>query len=266
MKNTIKTILLFFMAALVFTSCSDDDKNPPTAGFSLSNTDPFQWDTSTIANSADAADEVSYAVTGGEFVWVDDATIQFLDHNSYTITQTATNGDGTDTSSITIDVNEPNNTYKMSFYSNDELSLNQNAYWFESFGTLQIRFGAVGATSQETDNLVKVTPVAGPDPIHGTGTRSYTWSDSGDIGTYNGTFTHYPETGDAWDAAWFTSTAGIGLEITLVYDAASDEDDVYDIKMSSTTLEGYYDPTFSPHDGESELLLTYRGKINPIIP
>ena len=266
MKNTIKTILLFFMAAFVLTSCSDDDKNPPTAGFSLSNMDPFQWDTSTIASTADAAEEVSYTVTGGEFVWVDGATIQFLEDHSYTITQTAVNGDGTDTSSLTIDVIEPNNTYKMGFYSDENHSVNGNAYWFESFGTLQIRFEASGATSQETDNLVKVTPIAGADPIYGTGTRTYTWSDSGDIDTYNGAFTHYPETGDAWDAAWFTSTAGGGLEITLVYDAAADGDDVYDIKMSSTTLEGYYDPMFSFNDGEGSLVLTYRGTIDAITP
>jgi len=250
------------MTALVFTSCSDDDKNPPTAGFTLSNSEPFQWDTSTIANSADAADEVTYAVTGGEYVWVDDATIQFLEDHSYTITQTAVNGDGTDTSSITVDVAEPNNIYTL---DGTEMPMTSNAFWYDASamgGTIYIRFLA-DVDGQDNPNLLKLFPESGLDPIQGT----YTWDDSGDIGTYDAGMTaNYA--GFSFD--WTTQgDNGDNLKIKLVYEDANSDNNIYDITLSSYTLNyGNWDwsiPEFVS-EGTKSFSISYRGAIDPIAP
>lgn len=260
MKHTIKTILLFFTATVLVTSCSDDDKNPPTAGFSLSNMNPVQWDSSTIASSAIAADEISYTVTGGEFVWVDAATIQFLDDNSYTITQTVVNADGTDTSAITVDVAEPDNNYTL---DGTELPFTANAFWFDGTafgGTIYIRMVA-DVSGQDNPNLIKLFPVAGADPIEGT----YTWNADGDIGTYDAGMTANWDGGFGYD--WTTNgDDGDNLKIELVYEDNDPNKNIYDITLSSYTLN-YGNWNFAnftwESDGTQPLTVSYRGPIDP---
>ena len=271
MKNTIKTFLLFFMTALVFTSCSDDDKNPPTAGFTLSNSEPFQWDTTTIANSADAADEVSYAVTGGEFVWVDDATIQFLEDNSYTITQTAVNGDGTDTSSITVDVLEPNNIYTldgtdMSLTAEPELIPGNPAH-----GTKDVYKFKADVDGQDFPNHINLSPITGPNPLEGT----YTYESTGEvIGTYIARVVANYEGGFSpsdWTTDFEGSDGGSDLVIDLVYeDVNNPENNIYDISIANYTLStGYYDFAAGfvfVEEAKRIFSISYRGMILPVGP
>ena len=157
------------------------------------------------------------------------------------------------------------NTYNFSFIGSSDLPLIGNAYWFDSQGTLQIRFDGEGAAAQETNNLAKVIPITGPDDLHGTGTRSYTWSDAdpATIGTYNSQFTHYPATGTSWEGAWFSPISGSGVEVTLVYeDPTSADNNVYDITLMDTTWDEYF-AGFTPTAGDGVLSLMYRGAITP---
>ena len=264
--KTIKSILLVFTAALILASCSEDPPvlNPPTAGFSVNPTEPTQWDEVILLSTAIGADEISYAVTGGSFdINTATATIIFLEAKTYTVTQTVTNDDGTEETSIDVVVSAPINTYIMDFYSVNELTINGDAYWFSSS---QIRFNGEGVTVQETDNTTKVSVDMGLDPFHGTGTRNYIFDVDGGPGTYIGEFTHYPETGTDWDAAWGfgLTSAGDGLEVTLVYEGATDGDNVYDVTMSNTTIDGYYPPTFTPVLTPGVVSLYYRGRITPV--
>lgn len=263
--KTIKSILLVFTAALILASCSEDPVlNPPTAGFTVSDSAPTQWDVVTITSTAVGATETTYTVNPGGLV-IDDTAfeIQFLDDVTYTVTQTVTNADGTADSSEDVVVSAPINTYKMDFYSANDLTINGDAYWFSAS---QIRLNGAGATAQETDNTVKVSPDMGVDPFHGTGTRNYTFNADGGSGTYIGEFTHFPETGTDWDAAWGfgLASAGDGLEATLVYEGATEADNVYDITMSNTTIDGYYDATFTEVLNTGIVSLVYRGKITPV--
>ena len=257
-------MVLFASVALV-SSCSKDESNPPTAGFGYNTTDVIQYD-KVVFISTSNADDISYEISGGN-VSIDnvDGTVQFLEAKDYTVVQTAKNSDGSTTATEVISVSAPNNTHKMTTYGGDA-ALVGDAYWFSSRGVVQIRIVAEGVTAQETANLVKVTPVLGVDPIEGDGSRSYTWSTEGDAGTYDVGFTHYPETGDAWDAAWMMpTTSGDGLDVTLVYKAADEADNVYDITVKNTSMSGYYDGGFSSHEEVSVLTLTYRGVIIPLI-
>ena len=263
--KTIKSILLVFTAALILASCSDDPVLvPPTAGFTVSDTAPTQWDEVVIISTAIEADEITYTVTGGAFgPDVVTGPIQFLDAATYTITQTVTNVDGTDESSVEVVVSAPINTYNMDFYSDNDLTINGDAYWFSAS---QIRLNGEGVTAQETDNTVKVSPDMGIDPFHGTGTRNYTFNADGGPGTYIGEFTHYPATGTSFDAAWGfgLTSAGDGLEVTLVYEGATEADNVYDVTMSNTTIDGYYDGTFTQFLTTGIVSVKYRGKITPV--
>ncbi|MCB0504040.1 MAG: hypothetical protein KDC58_00920 [Cyclobacteriaceae bacterium] len=267
MKKTIRAIFVLVAATLILAGCKKDEKNPPVAGFTVSNETLVQWDKATITSTATGADEETYEVTGGAFE-MDEATltIQFLEAATYTITQTATNVDGTVEASQDVTVTEPDNTYNMSAYGTSDLPINGDAYWFSA---TQIRMDGEGETTQETDNTVKTSVEMGLDPFYGSGTRNYVFDAEGGSGTYIGEFTHYPATGDAWDAAWGfgTTSAGDGLEVTLIYapEGASDESDyVYDITMSKTTIDGYYDGGFGFHEETSFLTYKYRGKITPL--
>ncbi len=267
MKNTMKTMLLFFAATLILASCKEDEKIPPVAGFTLDNETFVQWDKATITSTATGATETTYAVAGGK-VEIDEATgvIQFLEALTYKITQTVTNADGTVETSQDITVTAPVNTYNFNFLSDNALSLD-SAYWFLSGETLQIRFNGQGESAQETSNVAKVIPVTGPDALSGSGTRSYTFSDADPlpIGTYTTQFTHYSATGTSWEGAWFFPISGTGLDITLVYeDPSNSADNVYDIILKDTTYDSYF-LGFSSVDGDGTLTIAFRGIIKPII-
>jgi len=266
MKNTMKTMLLFFTVTLVLASCKEDEKIPPVGGFTLSNETPVQWDKATITSTATGATETTYAVTGGQ-VEIDEATgdIQFLEALTYKITQTVTNADGTVETSQDITVTEPVNTYTFDFLTSSALPLD-SVYWFLSGETKQIRLNGQGESAQETSNVAKVIPVTGPDPLHGTGTRSYTFSDADPlpIGTYTAQFTHYSATGASWEGAWFYPISGNGLDITLVYeDPSNSADNVYDITLKDTSYDEYF-LGFMPTEGDGTLTIAFRGIIKPI--
>lgn len=261
MKNYLKAILLFFAATVVLTSCSDDDKNPPTAGFSLSALEPVQWDVVTIISNPTAADDIVYTVTGGAYVLDGISTIQFLEEKTYTITQTVTNADGTDTSSIDVTVDSPDNKYTL---DGSDLPVTGNAFWYDATamgGTVYLRI--LGDVSgQDNPNLIKLYPVSGTNPLQGT----YTQSDSGDVSTYDAGMTaNYA--GFSFD--WTTrGDVGADLVIELVYENPSNaERNIYDIKLTSYTLNyGNWDwsiPAFVS-EGTKSFSLSYRGMIDPI--
>lgn len=267
MKQKIQSIILILTLSLIATSCSDDsnDVQLPTAGFTLSSLELTQWDTATISNSSTSpisTFNVSYSVTGGEYE-MDDESIQFLEAGTYTVTQEIKNEDGSDSASLTVEVTTPNNIYTL---DDDELPIgteeDPNFFWYDATaqgGTLYLR--ALGSVEgQENPNLIKLMPVAGPNPIQ----ADYTWSASGDIGTYDAGMTaNYA--GFSYD--WTTNgNDGEDLSIKLVYKASSSADNVYDITLPSYTLNyGNWDfgtGTFESQ-GTKILSVSYRGKIDP---
>lgn len=258
--KTIKSILLVFTAALIFASCSEDPVLvPPTAGFTVSDTAPTQWDEVVLISTAIGADDITYGVTGGNFNKVD-ATIQFLDAATYTITQTVTNGDGTDETSIEVVVSVPDNTYTL---EGTVMDLTSNAFWYDASamgGTIYIRFLA-DVAGQTNPNLIKLYPVAGANPLEAT----YTWSADGEIGTYDAGMTaDYAGMSYAWTTS---GESGLDLVIELVYEGATAAENVYDITLSSYTLSyGQWDFAscfcFIP-EGNYSLVVSYRGVIDP---
>lgn len=267
MKQTIKTILLLFTMSLIVTSCSDsEDSNPPIAGFTLSSTDLVQWDSAKISNTSTSSIEVeslTYTVSGGAYEIENNASIQFLAAGSYTVTQTIKNADGSASTSVNVNVAAPKNVYNL---DGKELPIGTkdrpNFFWFDGTaqgGTLYLRM--LGTVSGQTNpNLIKVLPVAGPNPIQ----ANYTWSDSGDIGTYDvGMTANYA--GFSYD--WTTEgDQGEPLSIKLIYKASSSANNIYEITLPSYTLNyGNYNwaaGTFDS-DGTKTLSISYRGKIDP---
>ena len=270
MKKTIRAILVFAVASLMLASCKEDP-TPPVAGFTVSNEAPVQWDQVTITSTATGADETTYAVTGGTFEMIDDVTVQFLEAKTYTITQMVTNADGTVEASQDVTVTEPDNTYT---FDDTEYTIGTedapNAYWWEQL-IYDEEFNPIGSFNyirmlgdvdgQDNPNLLKLYPMAGPNALQAT----YTWSDSGDIGTYDaGVTAGYA--GFSWD--WTTiGNSGGDLVIELVYaDATDSNNNVYDITLASYTLNyGNYDQNFSfVSEGTKDFSVSYRGVIDPI--
>ncbi len=260
MKNTIKTILLFFTAALVLTSCSSDDKNPPKSGFSLSQEEIIQWDAVEVTDNSSGAVSVEYTVTGGEFTHLGQ-TIQFLEAKSYTITQTVENEDGEDSSTLTVTVETPDNHYAL---DGTDVAIGSNAFWYLSSmpgATPYIRV-LVEISGQDNPNLLKLLPVAGPDPLE----QTYTWSSEGEVGTYEAQMTaNYA--GFSYD--WTTKgNGGDDLKIMLVYEDHNNSDNnIYDIMLPSYTLNwGQFDWATGEiiSEGTKEYSLSYRGKIDPV--
>lgn len=269
MKRTIKSILLFFTAALLITSCGEDP-NPPTAGFSMSDMNPTQWGTSTIASSAISADEISYSVSPSTFVWIDAATIQFLEDTNYTITQTVLNEDGEDSSSLTVNVSEPDNKYSI---DGTELPIADAPAWIpanEAHETKALLHFIAEVSGQESPNHIKLSPILGPNALEGTYTYN---SDKETIGTYY-TRVIANFAGGVFDPSdWTTDfggeNGGSDLVITLVYeDAADANNNVYDFTVTSYTLStGYFDwSTFSfVEEAERPFTLSYRGVVIPVV-
>lgn len=258
MKNISKTILLLFLASLILTSCK---KVLPTAEFSLSGSGLVKWDKATITSSASDAEETTYTVTGGTYEFVDETTIQFFEAASYTVKQTVSNEDGDDDFSVTVVVSEPDNEYTL---DGAVLPLTANAFWFDATGmggTIYIRMLA-DVSGQDNPNLIKLYPVAGPNALQNT----YTYSDTGDIGTYDAGMTaNYA----GFDYDWTTfGNGGQDLIIELIYEDTNNTDNnVYEITLSSYTLNyGQWDfgSGLFISEGTKSFSLSYRGEIDPV--
>ncbi|MCK5788231.1 MAG: PKD domain-containing protein, partial [Chlamydiia bacterium] len=244
------------------TSCNKDGDGP-TAGFTLDPESAVQYDVVKITSTSNSTD-ISYEISGGEAtVNETDNTVMFLEVATYTITQTAKNSDGSTTATETIEVGAVVNSYKMTYYGDDQLFVG-DAYWGVSNMTRakQIRINGVKGNLASPD-VVKAEPVAGLDPLEG----SYTWAADGSSRTYNAEFTHYsgegsgPRDADAW---MMHTIGGDGVEITLLVDATDEANKIYKIKMMNTSFSGYYAPGFQEVLEPSVLSFTYIGKITPL--
>lgn len=262
MKHSIKTILLFFTAALLITSCSSDDPNPPKAGFTIDPTDLVQWDTALVTDTSSGSDVApTYAVNGGEFIYLGN-TIQFLEAKTYTITQTVENEDGVNSTSQSVDVGTPMNMYVL---DGTEVPITTTAFWFlPPNGDNPQRYirMLVPISGQDNPDLIKLYPIAGADPLEGT----YTWADTGDPRTYDAGMT---KDYAGFNYEWTTNgDMGDDMEIKLIYsDLNNTDNNVYDIMLTSYTLD-YGQWNFATFEwiseGTKELEVYYRGKINPI--
>lgn len=267
MKQIIKTVFFIFTMSFIATSCSDsEDSNPPKAGFTLSSTDLIQWDKATISNSSVSSIDVeslTYTVSGGDYE-IEGSSIQFLSSGDFTITQTIKNADGSDSTSLTVNVVAPDNVYTL---DGDELAIgtsdNPNFFWFDGTaqgGTVYLRMlGDVAG--QDNPNLIKLLPVAGPNPIHG----SYTWSDSGAIGTYDvGMTANYA--GFSYDWTTDSGESNDKLSIQLIYKASNSSNNIYEIILPSYSLNyGNWDWSEGvfKSEGTKTFSVYYRGKIDP---
>ena len=259
MKNYLKTILFFFVvASATLISCSDDDVTPPTAGFTLSDLEPTQWDEVTIISNPVAADAIEYTVTGGEYE-LTTSSIEFEEAHTYTVTQTVTNEGGSDSTSITVEV-APYDTFSL---DGKITEFTEPPFWVAAnpaHGILNayIRFeNPIDGGS--TVDLFKITPITGvTNPLEGT----YSFSKTADEGTYKIVHTHNQE-GMKYD--WTTNgEGGSDLVIELIEDNGG-ADNIYDITITSFTLDyGNWDfATFTwVSEGKKTLVFHYRGVIS----
>ena len=262
MRSYIKIISLFFITVLVLTSCSSNDENPPTAGFSLSDENPVQWDKVSIIDQSNKAGDITYEIIGGEYsIETDQSSIVFFEDNSYTVTQIISNSGGSDTFSVNIDVFSTNNKYIL---DGIELPLNNSAFWYDATntgGTVYIRMLA-DVEGNDYPNLIKLFPVSGNNPIEAT----YIWGVNGDIGTYDAGVIYNWKGG--YDFDWITKGEnGQALTIELFYEDPYDsKNNAYIITLPSYTLNyGHWNFLLNKFvkEGEKSFSLYYKGRIDP---
>ncbi len=259
MNKFIKVFLFF--TTVVLNSCSSDDVNPPTAGFSLSDENPVQWDKVDIFDQSKESGDIAYEVSGGTYsITTDLSSIVFFEDNSYTLTQIIKNNAGADTLSIAVNVSSPPNTYTLDGIA---LPINNTAFWYKADnGEKNIRM-LTDVEGNEYPNLISLFPVFGTNPIQAT----YIWSDNRDIGTYD-TGMMYNWRG-GYNFEWFTNgESGQNLKIELFYeDQDNSDDNAYIITLPSYTLNyGHWDYLLNQFikEGEKSFSLYYKGKIDPL--
>ncbi|MEN8124660.1 MAG: hypothetical protein ABFR32_05960 [Bacteroidota bacterium] len=255
--------MYIYIIIVVLISCSSSDENPPTAGFSLSNEKPVQWDKVNIIDKSKEAGNIVYEVIGGEYsLSTDQSSIVFFESNSYTVNQIITNSLGSDTFSINIDVLSTNNKYTI---DDVELPFNNSAFWYDATNTGGMVYIRILAEVEGNDNpnLIKLFPISGSNPIHAT----YIWGDNGDIGTYDAGVIYNWKGGNDYD--WITKGEnGQALTIELFYEDQNNSDNnAYIITLPSYTLNyGYWNPLLNrfEKEGEKSFSLYYKGKIDPL--
>ncbi|MEN8194296.1 MAG: hypothetical protein ABFS12_15860 [Bacteroidota bacterium] len=268
MKKSLKAILLFFAATVVLTSCSDDE-NPPTAGFSFSTTDAVQWDIVDVTSSAEKADDATCNVSGGAYKMEDKSngkSIIFLEAATYTVTQTVTNGDGSDTMSQDITVSAPDNAFTM---DGTKYEINTAPQWTKPShgdGPNFIQF-SISVSGDDFPTVVKLMPLLGADPLEGT----YTYHSREDEENNPAPVRSYilravKNYENFMNLEWSSYGSGLygesDLVVELVYDA---DNDVYDIKVDNYTIGvGNYVNWVFVEEAQIATSLYYRGAITPM--
>ena len=253
---------MFFLSVVLQISCSSTDDESPAAGFSLSDDNPTQFDKVNIVDQSKEANDINYEILGGEYsISPDQSSIVFFEDHTYTITQIITNNVGSDSFSITINVDRSPNKYIL---DGNELPINDSAFWFDASntgGTIYIKL-LVDVEGNENPNVIKLFPVSGNNPIQAT----YVWGNKHDIGTYDAGMLYNWKDGNDYD--WISKGKnGEHLKIELFYeDPYSSDDNAYIITLPSYTLNyGYWNWISGSFikEGEKTFSLYYKGKINP---
>jgi PKD repeat protein len=252
-------ITLIFTVILCFIRCSSDSKNEPKAAFELNSEVVYQYLEVQIINKAQDASDVSYEVDGGDYVFVDKyKAIQFLEANTYSVTQKVKNGSGVDTYTLEIDVHPPNNFFVLDsekFYTNNIAELDKDGFDFtyiKIFGENQM---------QEKPNLLMLYANFGKNPIEG----QYYYNQTGEIGTYDAVIKAEIKNNQF---KWTTKGSGSKelLTIDLVYeDKKNPKNNAYHITLPNYDLN-YGEYVFFPEYyfksfGNKTLTLEYIGII-----
>ncbi|RUA12570.1 MAG: hypothetical protein DSY82_00935, partial [Flavobacteriia bacterium] len=225
---------------IFFIGCSSDDQTPPSAGFTLSDESPTQWDRVILTDKSSGSTSKAYQISGGEFAMSDDlSVVVFLEDHTYTITQVVKNNQGEDTESITITVAAPDNKYLI---DGKEIPIVSEPDWKQESKKVRIRF-VNEISGQPNPDHVSIFPIPGPNPLEAT----YLFDSTGKFtGTYLMRITKDYNT-DLGSYEWtmnFNGNDGDGkLIIDLVFKDRLDPDsNVYEITIENYTLStGYFD-------------------------
>ncbi len=261
--ESIKALLLLSFLMVFLTGCSSGDQTPPSAGFTLSDENPTQWDRVILTDKSSGGTSKAYQISGGEFAMSDDfSNVVFLEDHTYTITQIVQNDQGEDTQNITVDVAAPDNKYLI---DGEEIPIVSEPDWKQDSKKVRIRF-VNDIPGQQNPDHIEIFPIPGPNPLEAT----YLFDSSGKItGTYLMRITKDYNTGQG-SYGWTMDLNGKDgdgkLVVDLVFEDRLDPNrNVYDITIEHYTLStGYFDfPSGSGfvEQAKRSFSIYYRGKM-----
>ena len=264
-KNFSKVFVVFFIVAVIYTSCKKDDPDPdpdpllPTASFIFSPNAIVQYDLITFTNASTDALSYSWDFGDGNTSTDENPDYMYIETGTYTVSLTAVNDDGEDTYSEDITVSTPNNYCTISgdisfvdengvdqldsiHYDGSEIPID-TAFWYPPpmGGNSYIRF--LGSDSQFPNPLlIKFFPNLGLGNLD----QVYTYAlAAGNAGEYDlGMTGDYAGMDFAWTVDSYEMTVAgpvakpyVDATVTLVYEPDGGEN-IYDIVIENILVNG----------------------------
>lgn len=173
-----EVLVMVLAIAAIFTSC----KKEPSASFTYSPENPVQYDVVTFTNTSSDADSYLWEIGSGTST---DASLEvrLLDAGDYIVKLTATGEGGSQTIEKTVTVAPFDNHYMLDATKH---TITTDFFWYQSSmgGDPYLRL-LTDVAGQDNPDLLKLYPNKGLNELPGT----YTWSLSGDAGTYDHGYT-----------------------------------------------------------------------------
>jgi len=248
--------MLAMVVAFAFDGCKKEEtKVLPTASFTYEPADIMQYDE--VQFTSTSTDATSYLWDFGSGLTSTDANpkVQFMTAGTVTVKLTATNGDGSNTTEQTITVNAPDNHYML---DDTKFTITTDLFWFQSSmgGDPYLRLITDVPGQDTVQDLVKLYPNKGLNELP----QTYSWSDSGDAGTYDHGYTADYDGSFTFDWTAIGKTGSSDLVIGEL------DTGVYKITGDMILSVGFYDWSTGEftETGTKTLTIAYIGSITPL--
>lgn len=251
MKRFFYYALAISVMATSLTSC--EDPILPTVDFSFSPTEVEIYDEVTFTNISTDADTYSWNFGDGESSTEENPKHTYKSGDTYIVTLTATNEDGSKEISNNVVVTVPANFYSLNDVTYD---ITTDFFWYQSSmgGDPYIRL-LTDVMGQDNPDLIKLYPNSGVNTLPGT----YSWDAAKPVNSY--------------DAGYTADYAGMSFEWTAIGKTGSDnliiselDTDVYRIEADIILSVGSYDYTTGvfTETGTKNFAIQYIGDITPL--
>ena len=256
MKNLIKTgSILILVLALAFTFDGCKKETLPTASFTYEPANVMQYEEVQFTSTSKDANSYLWDFGNQQVSTESSLLVTFMTAGTVDVKLTATNGDGSNSTTQTITINPPDNHYML---DDIKYAITTDFFWFQSpmGGDPYLRLITDVPGQDTVQDLLKLYPNKGVNELP----QTYPWSDSGDAGTYDHGYTADYDGSFNYDWTAIGKTGSTELVIQEV------ETGVYKITGDMILSVGFYDweTGLFTETGTKTLTVNYVGAITPL--